>query len=248
MITDYFTFTEKELIASDVLSIVIKAVVSIIVLFVLTKLMGNKQISQLSFFDYVVGITIGSIASELAVGETPFLFPIIAMIIYALVSVLVSYISIKSIKARRFLVGTPITLIKNGKILGENLANAKVDVNEFLAEARYAGYFDVSDVEFAVMETNGRFSFLPKSGVKPLTPNDMKIQVEQKAPLANVIVDGVIMENNLASLDKSTDWLKEKLSAKNIELQKVLLATLSEEYEMKIFFKTGEQRDLSPFD
>ncbi len=248
MITDYFIYSDTETIAMDIVAILIKSVVSILVLFVLTKLMGNKQISQLSFFDYVVGITIGSIAAELAVTSTPFIFPIIAMIIYALVSVLVSFISMKSIRARRFLVGTPITLVKDGKILGENLANAKVDVNEFLAEARYEGYFDITDISYAVMETNGRFSFLPKAGAKPLTPEDMNIEVKQKAPLANVIVDGAIMENNLASIGKNAHWLKEKLNKKNIDYQKVLLATLSEEYEMNVYFKTGEKSELSPFD
>lgn len=236
------------MIVTDIISILIKALVSVLVLFVLTKLMGNKQISQLSFFDYVVGISIGSIAAELSVTSTPFIFPIIAMLVYAIVSVVVSAISIKSIKARRFLVGTPTVLVKNGKILGENLAKAKVDINEFLAEARYEGYFDISDISYAVMETNGRFSFLPTAKVKPLTPEDMKIEVQETAPLANVIVDGVIMENNLYALGKTSQWLKNHFDKKKIDIKKVLLATMSEEYELNVYYKTGEKTELSPFD
>lgn len=236
------------MIAADVLSIFIKALVSVVVLFILTKLMGNKQISQLSFFDYVVGISIGSIAAELAVTGTPFIFPIIAMLVYAIVSVIVSYISMKSVKARRFLVGTPIVLIKNGKILGKNLAKAKVDINEFLAEARYEGYFDISNISYAVMETNGRFSFLPTANTKPLTPDDMKIEVTESEPLANVIVDGVIMENNLYTLGKTPDWLKNRFEKKKVDIKNVLLATMSEEYELNVYYKTGEKIELSPFD
>ncbi len=248
MLTGYFSYASTELIMEDIIAVLLKSLLSVVVLFTLTKLMGNKQISQLSFFDYVVGITVGSIGAELAISSNPVHFPIIALIVYAIVSILISILSMKSIRARRFLIGTPILLIRDGKLLSQNLSKAKVDVNEFLAEARTKGYFDISKISYAVMETNGQFSFLPTSLTRPLTPEDMNIEPEPASPVANVVVDGVIMENNLSIMEKDAKWLISKLDSRGINLKKILLATLSEEYSLKIYYKTGESTELSPFD
>lgn len=248
MLTGYFNYANIDMIVEDLIAVTLKTLLSIVVLFFLTKLMGNKQISQLSFFDYVVGITIGSIGAELATSDTPIHFTLIALVLYALISVLISFLSLKSIGARRFLIGTPIPIVKDGKILSKNLSKAKVDVNEFLAEARVQGYFDIANISYAVMETNGRFSFLPTSETSPLTPKDIDISPAPTYPVANVIVDGVIMENNLKLLDKDAKWLKNVLHARKVQLKEILLATLSEEYQLNIYYKTGDKVTLSPFD
>ena len=246
---DYFSNLTVEQFWLDVLETVIMAIVSIVVLFVLTKLMGKKQISQLSFFDYAIGISIGSIAAETAVSmTTPFHLSIIAMVIYGGISILVSYLSMKSIRARRLLVGAPVTLIKEGKILTDGLKKSKIDVNELLSEARQNGYFDISNISHCVMETNGKFSFIPVSNNKPLTPNDVNITIPQETPLANVIIDGKIMERNLITLGKSVEWLKSKFNQKNIDIKKVLLATMSEEYEINYYERNGGASSMSTFD
>ena len=248
MLTGYFNYASIDLVIEDLIAVTLKSLLSIVVLFFLTKLMGNKQISQLSFFDYVVGITVGSIGAELAVSDTPIHFSLIALVLYALVSVLISFLTIKSIKARRFFVGTPIPLIKEGKFLSQNLAKAKVDINELLAEARVQGYFDISNISYAVMETNGRFSFLPTSETAPLTPKEMNISPAPTQPVANVVVDGVIMENNLKVFKKDSSWLKTALQKQGVQLKEILLATLSEEYQLNVYYKSGENVILSPFD
>ena len=248
MLTGYFNYANIDLVIEDLVAVLIKTLLSIVTLFLLTKLMGNKQISQLSFFDYVVGITVGSIGADLATSSTPIHLSLIALILYALVSVIISLATLKSIRARRFFIGTPIPLIIDGKIITKNLKSAKVDINELLAEARVQGYFDIANISHAVMETNGRFSFLTTSNNKPLTPQDMDIQVEKVYPVANVIIDGVIMENNLLLYKKDKKWLENKLSQKNIDLKKVLLATMSKEYILNIYYNTGEKSILSPFD
>lgn len=248
MLTGYFNYASAELIIEDIIAVLLKSALSVVVLFFLTKLMGNKQISQLSFFDYVVGITIGSIGAELAISSTPVHFPIIAILVYAIASVIVSVLSLRSIRARRFLVGVPTVLVKDGKLLYNSLAKARVDVNEFLAEARIQGYFNIEDISYAVMETNGRFSFLPTSTTRPLTTGDMNITPPPSSPVANVIIDGVLMENNLRLFGKDSAWLRERLAKQGVDIQKVLLATLSEEYSLKIYYKSGEKCELSPFD
>ena len=122
--------------------IVITSVSSVIVLFILTRIMGKRQISQLTMFDYINGITIGSIAAEMATALDGDVWqPLFAMIIYAFFAIMISYISMKSIKARRFLVGRPFLLYENGKLFEKNLKKAKLDINEFLTECRTNGYF-----------------------------------------------------------------------------------------------------------
>ena len=246
---DYFENLSTEVFWSDVLETVIMAIVSICVLFVLTQLMAKKQISQLSFFDYAIGISIGSIAAETAVSTTtPFHLSIIAMIIYGLISILVSHLSIKSIRARRLLVGTPVTLIKDGKILVDTLKSSKIDINELLSEARQNGYFDISKISHCVMETNGKFSFIPKSDSRPLTPSDVKVEVQQETPLANVIIDGKIMENNVKALGKTTEWLSSQLQNRGEDVKNILLATMSEEYELMLYKYADDRSSIQLFD
>lgn len=144
---------------------------SIIVLFLLAKLMGNRQVSQMSMFDYVNGITIGSIAAEFATSlEDDYWMPLTAMVVYGVTAALISYITCKSMAARKFINGKPVVLYENGKLYEKNLAAAKLDINEFLTQCRTAGYFDLADLQTAILETNGQVSFLPLAAQRPVTP------------------------------------------------------------------------------
>ena len=135
---------------------------SLVWLFVLTKLMGNRQMSQLTLFDYIIGISIGSIAAEMASHpEEDAWLGLIAMTIYALVAVGFNVLNDKSLKARRVLIGSPLVLLDHGRLYRQNLKRAKLDLNELLAECRSAGYFDLSELEMILMEVNGKLSFLP---------------------------------------------------------------------------------------
>ena len=141
-------------------NVVLRSLLSILVLFFLTKLMGRKQISQLNLYDYVVGITIGSVAAEISTNlDTDFVGGIIVMAVYSFVSVLFSFFTEKSIVLRRFIIGVPIVIMENGKILESSLKKTKFDINDFLQEARISGYYDINQIEYAVMEANGKISF-----------------------------------------------------------------------------------------
>ena len=245
---DYFTNPNSD-IWMDILDIFIRSVASIVVLFLLAKVLGNKQIKQLSFFDYVVGISIGSIAAEMATNtDIPHHFFVIAMIVYTLISLLVGFISLKSIKARRFLEGTPVTLIENGKLIYKNLKKSQMTVNSFLAECRYAGYFDIADIQTAVLETSGEISILPKANARPLTTEDMNLQLPPAMPRANVIVDGKLITHNLHSVKHTQAWLMDKLNEKNISVKDVLLATLDEKGELQIYDKSVQPKRFDLFD
>ena len=212
------------------LQILISSVVSLVILFILTKIMGNKQISQLSMFDYIIGITIGSIAAELATDLEDPVQPATAMIIYGIVAVLISYISTKSNKARAFFAGKPIILMTNGRLSKAKMKKARLDVNELLAMARIAGFYDLSQIETAIFEQNGNVSFLPKSLYRPATPDDMKLPVKKETLPFNVI------ERELSLAGKDPQWLREQLRQmgyKNPE--EVFLASVSQAGKLSCF-------------
>lgn len=150
-----------------IFKIILLSLGSIVILFILTKLMGNREMSQLSMFDYVVSITIGSIAAEMSTSlEDNFVEPAIAMIVYGLVATAISYFTCKSIKVRRVVSGRGKVLYDNGKLYRKNFIKSKLDLNEFLMQCRINGYFNLADIQTAILESNGRISFLPVSRQK----------------------------------------------------------------------------------
>ena len=201
--------------------------------------MGKKQISQLNLFDYVVGITIGSVVADVSIDlETHFMHGILVMVVFTSVSILISYLSQKSIMMRRLLVGVPIILIENGKIIGDNLKSVKCDINDFLQETRISGYYDISEIEYAIMETNGRISFLPKSKYKPLTQNDMKIKSSYKGLCSNVVIDGKIMIDNLKIIKKDENWLIKRLDNMGYNsIEDLFLVTIDSDEKVKVYEK-----------
>ena len=142
--------------------IIILSVVAMAVLFLLTKLMGFRQISEMSFFDYVIGITIGSIAAEMSTNiDLEWWKGITAMAVWAVIGVLLSVITQKSITARHFISGEPIIIMQKGKIIKKNMKKAKLDIDDLIASARASGYFSLADIDCAIMETTGNISFMP---------------------------------------------------------------------------------------
>jgi len=226
----------------DILYIIALSLGSVLVLFILTKLMGYKQLSELSMFDYITGITIGSIAAEMSTAlEEDFTRPLTAMIVYTAVSLLLSLLCTKSITARRFIVGKPLILYDNGKLYEENLKKCKIDVNEFLMQCRTSGYFDLSKLQTAILENNGKISFLPKPGERPLVPSDLSLKLPPESLTANLIVDGTVMEKNLLHAGKDKKWLENQIKGQGFKrIEDVLLATCDMQNE---FHAYGRNRD-----
>lgn len=201
---------------------------SVAVLFILTRLMGQRQIAQLSLFDYVTGITIGSIAADLAV-STPddgVIAAVVAMTIYTGIEILFAVASDKSLFLRNIIEGRPLVLYDKGKLFVKNLSHAKLDVNEFLSIARGQGYFNITDLEYALLEPNGKISFLPLAAKRPLTPEDMSITPEQERPVHPVILNGKVLEKNLQQLGYDIKWLNLRLHEQNAPVpDEIVLAT-----------------------
>ena len=195
----------------DLLKVALTSAASVVALFLLTKLMGNKQLSQLSMFDYIIGISIGSIAAEFATELENPERTLIAMIIYAVIAFCVSIVTGKSPRVRKIVNGKPLILFDKGKLYRENFKKARIDLSDFLTHCRNLGYFDLSQVQTAVFEYNGSISVLPVEQNRPLQPNDVNIQPVQQELLVNVILDGHINEPNLKHTGNDKTWLDKEL-------------------------------------
>lgn len=224
---------------SDFLNICFRTILVLIILFFITKMMGKKQISELNFFDYVVGITIGSIAADISLDiEKDMIAGIAALFIYGFISYIISFVSIKSILARRFFIGVPTVLVEKGKIIESGLKKSKIDVNDLLMEARENGYFNLDEIDYALMEVNGNISFLPKEKEKPVTKRDMKIKCSNEGLTVNAIIDGKYMVNNMKAINKDKEWLDHELKVNGYDnYDNILLATIDNNYKVTIYEK-----------
>ncbi len=224
---------------SDFLNICFRTILVLIILFFITKMMGKKQISELNFFDYVVGITIGSIAADISLDiEKNMIAGIAALFIYGFISYIISFVSIKSILARRFIIGVPTVLVEKGKIIESGLKKSKIDVNDLLMEARENGYFNLDEIDYALMEVNGNISFLPKEKEKPVTKKDMKIKCNNEGLTVNAIIDSKYMANNMKAINKDKEWLDHELKVNGYDnYDNILLATIDNNYKVTIYEK-----------
>ena len=221
-----------------ILKAVLTALGSIIIMFLISKLLGNKQISELNLFDYITGITIGSIASEMAVAEKmkDVWIATIAMVVYGIVTFALSILTIKSIRARRIFAGNPLLLIEDGKIYPENLKTAKLDTSDLLTRARNSGYFDISEISYAILENNGKISFLPKAVEKPITLKDLGREKEDDKLTVNVILDGVIMEGNLKYTGNDEKWLSKEMHKLGFsDVSDIFLGTVDSNNNLRLY-------------
>ena len=205
--------------------------------------------SELSMFDYINGITIGSIAAEMATAlENDFYYPLMAIAIYTIVIWLISIISEKSLKSRRIFAGRSIILMENGKLFEKNLRTSKIDINDFLTQCRINGYFNIDDIDTAILEQNGKISFLPKSDTKPLTPRDINLSPEQEKLSQVVILDGHIMTENLKRSGNNKKWLESELKKQKIgNIKDVYLAECDNNNNLSVFKRLEEAPKNDPF-
>ena len=220
----------------SIVKVILTSLLSVASLFVITKVMGHKQLSQLDFFDYLCGITIGSIGAELATELEKPLYPLIALIIYGIASFILNIITQKHQKSRKYINGTPSILMKDGKIYKENLKKSKLDLTDFLLLCREQGFFDKSDIACAVFEHTGKLSILPCSDKRPLTPSDMQLTPSKAELLTEVILDGRILEENLKRSGLNLTWLNKNLNEQGYKkAQEIYLGLLDSQGNLSLF-------------
>ena len=223
----------------EIFKIIAAALLSVVALFFITKIMGHKQVAQLDFFDYVCGITIGSIGAELATElETPEK-PLIALGVYGLVSLLLNAAAHKLPRTRKYINGTPSILMNGGVLYRSNLKKAKLDLSEFMLLCREQGYFDLDEIQTAVFEHNGKLSILPRASNRPATPQDLKITAKATHLGAEIIMDGRVMGENLSRLGRDLLWLKERLRLQGYgDAKSIFLAVYRAEEDRLTVYKS----------
>lgn len=232
----------------DLLHVVVLSAVSFAFLFLVTKLMGNRQMSQLTMFDYIAGITLGSLAGEMASHPDPESWlGLASMAVYAALTILINVMNDKSRKARRLFLGQPTILYDRGTLYFSSLKKARLDLSEFMTECRNAGYFDLAQLQMVIMEVNGKLSFLPNEQDRPLTPGDMQMEPQQSRPPMAVIMDGVFLPNRLKATGNTESWLKKQMELQGFtDMEDILLATVDENNALAIYEK-NEERESKEF-
>lgn len=224
----------------EILNVILTALLSVAALFAITKIMGHKQVSQLDFFDYVSGITIGSIGAELATELEKPSRPLIALAVYGGASLMLNLLAHKLPRTRKYINGTPSILFNSDKLYRENLKKAKLDLSEFMLMCREQGYFDLDEIQTAVFEHNGKLSILPKSANRPATPEDLNITVKSAEMSVEVILDGRIMGENLTRMGLNEKWLEKQIKTQGFKNTKEIFLGVYRKEEDKLTLYPNE--------
>lgn len=198
------------------LSVLYQAVLSFFVLFLISKLLGKKQVAQLEFTDYVVGISIGSIAAQMATEpEIPWFHFVVAMAIYGIFDLGITLISRKSKLLKKLFKGKPLIIINKGEIDYKVLKKSKLDLNELISQCRVKGFFNLGDINYCIFEPSGDFSILAKSDNQNVIREDLKIKEKNEILRVNFVIDGEIVKEELLKYQKDISWLLRKLKLKS---------------------------------
>lgn len=202
-----------------VIEVFLQTLLAFASVFLYTRILGKKQVAQLTVFEYITGITFGSIAASLAVeiGPRQTWLHFLGLTIFFLLTYMMSHFALISRPARKLISGEPTILVHNGKILENNMKIMQYNIADLMTQLRDKGFFDITQVEFAILETNGVLSVLPKSQHRPLTPKDMDIPTEYEGIMSELVVDGQVIYQNLIQNDLDDTWLLEELSKEGIK-------------------------------
>ena len=223
----------------EIFKVVLTSVLSAVSLFIIAKFIGHKQMSQLDFFDYITGITIGSIAAELATELEEPLKPLIAMVVYGVITFTLTIITSKLPKMRKYINGTPTIIMNGGKIYRKNLKKAKIDLTEFMVMCRQEGYFNLADIQTAIFEYNGRLTVLPVSTKRPLNPEDINLTPQTEYISTEVIMDGRVLDENLKRMGLDSKWLEKQIKEQGYKNAKEILLGICDQNKQLALYKNG---------
>ncbi|MDY0408032.1 DUF421 domain-containing protein [Virgibacillus soli] len=217
------------------LEIALRAFALVVVLFFMTKWLGKKQLSQLNIFEYISGIVLGGIvAIHSSVLDTPIIYGLIAMFIWFIIPFFVEWLSLKSKAFRNFSQGKSTVVIQNGKIMEDKLKQERYSTDDLLENLRRNNIFQVSDVEFAILEPSGALSVLPKSDKQSLTAADLGIKMPPRREPQTVIMDGRVLLEPLANTSLNPTWLETELEKMNISIENVFLGQVDSDGQLTV--------------
>ncbi|WP_273834484.1 DUF421 domain-containing protein [Guptibacillus sedimenti] len=225
----------------DWIEVILRSLFILIGLFIITKLLGKKQLSKLSYFEYIVGIIIGDIAGSLSMDvEVSLLHGVTSILIWTLMSVFLSYISMKNKIVRDFVEGKARVFIKDGKILEENLKKERFTTDELLEMLRKKSVFSASEVEFALLEADGELSILLKRDYRAIKPAELWLNLPRDKEPKTLIMDGEIIKEVLTEEGHNEAWLKKILSDKHVQIDDVFLAQLHSDGKLTLdYYEDG---------
>lgn len=209
------------------LVVFVRALIAFFSLLIFTQALGKKQISQLTSFDYILGITIGSIAASLTTDLSSMAWPHwVGLFTWVTAGLAVDFLTSKSRAAARYIEGEPSIIIMNGKILENNMRKLRYTAANLQQQLRNKNIFDISEVHFAILEANGELSVLKKPELQPVNAKDMNIQTPNAGIGIDLIYDGVVVDLNLNQINHDRKWLKSELKKYGVnDPSEVFLAT-----------------------
>jgi uncharacterized membrane protein YcaP (DUF421 family) len=219
------------------IEVIIRSVFLILGVFFIAKLLGKKQLSKLSFFEYILGITVGDIAGTLSMDvELNVMNGVVSILVWTLFPIIISFVSLKSKKFRDVVEGKATTFIKDGKILEENLKHENYTIDAFLEQLRKKDIFDITDVEFAILETNGELSVMLKKEKQAVRWEDLfGKDSSHKVPIT-VIMDGQFLDKTIYDAGYSIDWIKSQLRIKEADVKDIFLGQIDMAGELYLDF------------
>jgi uncharacterized membrane protein YcaP (DUF421 family) len=228
---------------STILFTILRGIGVFIAALFLSRLMGRELLSQMTFFDFIVGVSMGSLVANAIIGsERSPVSSMVGLITLSLLSIATSFLYIKRFRARKLVNSEPVTIVQNGTIIDENMKNIRLTIDELMMKLREKNAFNLADVEFAIMETDGQLSVLPKADKQPLTPYHMNIKSTTSAGLTrDIIMDGTVMEENLSGAGFDRKWLDKQLKSQSImDVSEVFYAGLDSNNKLHISRKSNK--------
>jgi len=223
-------------------NVILRTIIIYLTVLIVMRLMGKREVGQLSTFDLVVAIMIAEIAvfpmEEL---DIPIYIGLIPMFILVGGEILISYLCLKSRFLRKIIDGGPSIIISNGIILENEMRRQRYNLNDLLAQLREKGIFDISEVKYAILETSGKISVMPKTSKRPLTPEDMNLSLPEEDMPLPIIFDGQVMQQNLGLLGLTNEWLDGELKKYDLRTEEILYASVDSQGKLFISEKVRKK-------
>lgn len=234
-----------------IIEVIVQTFLAFFAILIYARILGKQQIGQLTFFEYINGITFGSIAGVLAtdIGPRSTLYNMIGLTLFTLLTFLGGHVAMRSRPLRKVIAGEPTVVIHNGKILEDNIKKLQYNIDELLVQLREKNVFDIGDVEFAILEPTGGLSVQLKSQAKPVTREDLNIPSEYEGVSVELVVDGEVIHQNLRQIGLDEKWLLDQLKQRGVNsLEEVPLAVIASNGELYVDFtedKLGTTIDIT---
>lgn len=217
----------------DWLQVALRTIVAVLVLFIMTRLLGKRQVSQLSTFEYITGISIGNLAAYLSLDtEAHWALGFVAIFTWVAFSLTFEWVQLKSKRARDLIDGKATVLIQNGKILEKNLRKERITSDELLEMLRRNNVFNIDTVEFAILDTSGELNVLLKREHQPLTPKDIGLDIKPESPPMTVIMDGKVLVDSLKKVGLNENWLTAKLKQLGTSHEHIFIAQVDSQNKL----------------